>query len=400
MKNSRSPKALLLATLVFALGATTTIASDASGAAKVTSITCYQADATHFNALQHPSKKPVKVAGVNAVCPVGFTPNKYVDFSGMTLNVADTQGFYQLLWGTGVQKGVVDPNKLGFTVHFDELNGPGIVAAVINGADHVTPVVSTASWAEALDNGQVLSAVGINQLVNPGNYWQVLVSPTQYAAGITSAANLAGLKIAYPAGGDSQYVVDSLLRKNHIVLNNYSYSNLSEANALSALMGGSVQAIVVSPVVAAQAQAMGNKVIATGAGIVNGYSPILMTPSAIKNPKTMAMVAAYLYQGALIDKWILNNQTAFTQVIFNAFFAPSPATNGPVGQALSSVLYTTGINRFVPITKALKNELHAEALSLYYDGILQNSPKVLSGFNPVFTQELTYLNSLIGPAAK
>jgi len=400
MKNSRSPKALLLATLVFALGATTTIASDASGAAKVTSITCYQADATHFNALQHPSKKPVKVAGVNAVCPVGFTPNKYVDFSGMTLNVADTQGFYQLLWGTGVQKGVVDPNKLGFTVHFDELNGPGVVAAVINGADHVTPVVSTASWAEALDNGQVLSAVGINQLVNPGNYWQVLVSPTQYAAGITSAANLAGLKIAYPAGGDSQYVVDSLLRKNHIVLNNYSYSNLSEANALSALMGGSVQAIVVSPVVAAQAQAMGNKVIATGAGIVNGYSPILMTPSAIKNSKTMAMVAAYLYQGALIDKWILNNQTAFTQVIFNAFFAPSPATNGPVGQALSSVLYTTGINRFVPITKALKNELHAEALSLYYDGILQNSPKVLSGFNPVFTQELTYLNSLIGPAAK
>lgn len=400
MKTNRSPKALLLASLIFAFGATTTVATGASGAVKVMSITCNQADATHFNAMQHPTKKPVKVVGSNPVCPLGFTPNKYVDISGMTLNVADTQGFYQLLWATGIQKGVVNSSKLGFNVHFDELNGPGIVAAVLNGADHVTPVVSTASWAEALDAGQSLIAVGINQLVNPGNYWQVIVSPAQYAAGTTSAANLAGLKIAYPAGGDSQYVVDSLLRKNHIALNNYSYSNLSEANALAALMGGSVQAIVVSPVVAAQAQAMGNKVIATGEGIINGYSPILMTPSAIKNPKTMAMVAAYLHQGALIDKWILNNQAAFTQVIFNAFFAGSPATNGPVGQALSSVLYTTGVNKFVPISNSLKNELQAEALSLYYDGILQKSPKLLSWLSPVFAQELTYLSALIGTAAK
>ncbi len=85
MKNNRSPKALLLASLVFALGATTTVATGASGAAKVTSITCYQADATHFNALQHPSKKPVQVAGASPVCPQGFTPNKYVNISGMTL---------------------------------------------------------------------------------------------------------------------------------------------------------------------------------------------------------------------------------------------------------------------------------------------------------------------------
>jgi len=42
----------------------------------------------------------------------------------------------------------------------------------------------------------------------------------------------------------------------------------------------------------------------------------------------------------------------------------------------------------------------AEALSLYYDGILQKSPKVLSGFNPVFERELTHLNTLIGPASK
>ncbi len=400
MKFNRSPKSLLLTSIVFALGASTTVVVSGAGAAKITSLTCYQADATRFNALQHPLKKPVQVAGVNAVCPQGFTPNKYVNISGMTLNVADTQGFYQLLWGTGVLKGVVNPSKLGFNVHFDELSGPGIISAVINGADHVTPVVSTASWAEALDAGQSLSAVGINQLVNPGNYWQVIVSPAQYAAGTTSAANLAGLKIAYPAGDDSQYVVDSLLRKNHIALNNYTYSNLSEANALAALAGGSVQAIVVSPIVAAQAQAMGNKVIASGVGILNGYSPILMTPSATKNPKTMAMVAAYLYQGALIDKWILNNQTAFTQVIFNAFFAASPATNGPVGQALSAILYNTGINRFLPISKSIKNEVQAEALSLYYDGILQNSPKVLSWFNPVFERELTYLNTLIGPASK
>lgn len=371
---------------------TVAVATTSAGALAKKTITCYQANETKFNAAKHPTKPAVRVSGAKPVCPANFTTNKYVNYTGRTLHVADQQGFYQLFWNTGIQAGVIHPNQLGFTVHFDELTGPSIIAAVIHGSDDLTSVVSTASWAEALDAGQSLTAVGVNQLVNPQKYWQVLVSAASYSGGLTSAANLAGKKIAYSAGDSSQYVVDSLLHKNHIPLNGYTFENVSESNALSALLTGSVDAIVVSPITAAQAVANGAHVIANGSGIFNGYEPILMTPAGTRNPKTMAMVSAYLYQNSLINRWILDHKAEFTTVIFNAFFASTPSLNNAIGQGLASVLYTAGVNRFTKFTSKITSEMQAESEQLYYDGVLQNRPRILSNISLKLNAELAALS--------
>jgi len=378
---------------VLTLGTVSAVSATA-GAASGTTTVCHQTDATLFNALQGGTTKTVH----GTSCPTGFTTKSYIDLSGNTLNIADQQGFYQLFWATGVQAGVIDPSQLGFTVHFDELAGPAIVSAVVNGADDLTPVVSGLTWAESLDAGQQLKAVGVNQLVNPQNYWQVLVSPSEYAAGVKKASKLAGKKIAFVGGQDSQYVVDRLLAKSHVAPNNYTFVNLPESSDIGALLTGAVDAIVVSPVVAAEAVAHGAKVIANGAGILGGYDPILMTPSATNNPTTMAMVAAYLYDEAKIDRWILHNQSAFTSVIFNTYFAPQPSLNNSLGQGLAATLYQTSVNDFVPFSTKIMGQLDTEMAQLYTDGVLLNSPRIDSNVNLALAPELKALAALVtGP---
>jgi NMT1/THI5 like len=326
-----------------------------------------------------------------ATCPTGYTATPYIDLTGSTLHVADQQGFYQLFWGTGVAAHLFDPTKLPFQVKFDELAGPAIISAVLGGADDITPVTSVATWAETLDAGHQLVSVGVNQLVNPQNYWQVIVTPTAYAAGLKTPADLAGKKVALVVGQDSQYVVDRLLSKNGLTSNDYSLVNLPESSDLAALFSGQVDAIVASPITAAEAIANGGKVIANAAGILNGFDPLLMTPKAAADKKKMAMVAEYLYLGSLVDKWILHNQTAFTTTIFNTFFKPQPTLNNAVGQALASVLYTTGINSFGPYTKSIVTQMQRETDQLTSDGVLVNTFDIASSVNYALTPELQAL---------
>jgi len=361
--------------------------SSANAASMRHTLNCYLADATQFNAMVSAKAKVVK----GTTCPAKYTPNKFVSVAGNQLNIADQQGFYQLFWATGIQAGIVNPATLGFKVHFDELLGPSIVSSVISGSDDITPVVSPAIWAESLDAGQKLTAVAVNQLVNPQNYWQVVVSPAGYQGGLTTPANLAGKKIAYVAGQDSQYVLDRLLASNNVAVNNYTFENLPESSDLAALFGGSVDAIVASPITAAEAVAQGGKVIGNGAGILSGYDPILMTPASVHNAAKMAMVAKYLYVSAQIDHWILTHQAAFTTIIFNTFFAVQPSLNNPVGQALAAVLYQTGVNTFIPFTPAVTKEMGQEAIQLRVDGVLQKTPNLAASIDYSLTPELKVL---------
>ena len=390
MKNVWRNAKFTSAALVLTLGTVSAVDASASAASKATTA-CYQTDATQFNALANGITKMVS----KATCPAGYTLNKYVDVSGSTLNIADQQGFYQLFWYTGVHAGVIDPTKLGFNVHFDELAGPAIVSAVLNGADDFTPVVSGLTWAEALDAGQQLQAVGVNQLVNPQNYWQVIVSPQAYAAGLKTPAKLAGKKIAFVGGQDSQYVVDRLLAKAHVAPNNYTFVNLPESSDIGALLTGAVDAIVVSPVTAAEAQAHGGKVIANASGILSGYDPILMTPAGANDSKKMAMLATYLYAQAQIDRWILKNPAAFTNVIFQTFFAPQPSLNNALGQGLAAVLYQTGVNDFVPFSTKIMSQLDTEMAQMHADGVLLNSPRIDANVNLALTAELKALVNLV-----
>ena len=150
--------------------------------------------------------------------------------------------------------------------------------------------------------------------------------------------------------------------------------------------------------VAAEAVAHGAKVIANGAGILGGYDPILMTPSATNNPTTMAMVAAYLYDEAKIDRWILHNQSAFTSVIFNTYFAPQPSLNNSLGQGLAATLYQTSVNDFVPFSTKIMGQLDTEMAQLYTDGVLLNSPRIDSNVNLALAPELKALAALVtGP---
>jgi hypothetical protein len=364
------------------------VATSSAAAAKTT---CYQTDATHFNAAATGSVKHVS----GKTCPAGYTSTAHINLAGHTLNIADQQGFYQLFWATGVQAGVINPATLGFNVHFDELAGPAIISSVLSGSDDFTPVVSAATWAEALDAGQKLDAIGVNQLVNPQNYWQVIVSPSAYAAGLTTPAKLAHKKIAFVAGQDSQYVVDRLLEKNHIKVSNYTPVNLPESSDIAALLGGAVDAIVVSPITAAEAVANGGKVIANAAGILSGYDPILMRPSETTDPTVMAMTAEYLYAEEQIDHWIVNNQAAFTNVIFNTFFAPQPTLNNALGQGLAAVLYETGVNGFIPFTSKVTNQLDAETAQLHSDGVLVNKFKLEPSIDTALTPELTVLAKML-----
>ena len=390
MKNVWRNAKFTSAALVLTLGTVSAVDASASAASKATTA-CYQTDATQFNALANGITKMVS----KATCPAGYTLNKYVDVSGSTLNIADQQGFYQLFWYAGIQAGVINPAKLGFNVHFDELAGPAIVSAVINGADDFTPVVSGLTWAEALDAGQQLQAVGVNQLVNPQNYWQVIVSPQAYAAGLKTPAKLAGKKIAFVGGQDSQYVVDRLLVKAHLPANDYTFVNLPESSDIGAVLTGAVDAIVVSPITAAEAVAHGGKVIATASGILSGFDPILMTPAAANDSKKMAMLAAYLYDEAQIDRWILKNPSAFTPVIFQTYFAPQPSLNNALGQGLAAVLYQTSVNDFIPFSKTVMTQLDTEMAQLHTDGVLLNSPRIDANVNLALAPELKALAALV-----
>lgn len=391
MKNVWRKATFVSTAMLLTVSAASAIQGSAGAASSKPTITCYPTDATHFNAAATGATKSTTAA----TCPAGYTATPYIDLSGKTLNIADQQGFYQLFWATGVQAHVIDPSKLGFSVHFDELAGPAIISSVINGADDMTPVVSGATWAEALDAGQQLKAVGVNQLVNPQNYWQVIVSPTAYAHGLKTPAKLAGKKIAFVGGQDSQYVVDRLLAKAKVSPTNYTFVNLPESSDLAALFSGSVDAIVASPVTAAEAIANGGKVIGNASGILSGYDPILMTPSEANNATKMAMVAAYLYDEAQIDHWILKNPAAFTNVIFQTFFSVQPSLNNALGQGLAAVLYQTGVNTFIPFSTKVMTQLDAEMQQLHTDGVLQNSPRIDGAVDYALTPELKVLAALV-----
>jgi len=161
------------------------------------------------------------------------------------------------------------------------------------------------------------------------------------------------------------------------------------------VLTGAVDAIVVSPITAAEAVAHGGKVIATASGILSGFDPILMTPAAANDSKKMAMLAAYLYDEAQIDRWILKSPSAFTPVIFQTYFAPQPSLNNALGQGLAAVLYQTSVNDFIPFSKKVMTQLDAEMAQLHTDGVLLNSPRIDANVNLALAPELKALAALV-----
>jgi sulfonate transport system substrate-binding protein len=235
----------------------------------------------------------------SATTPSAKVANPAKKLNGVVLNVGDQAG-------TGAEAvleaaGVINSNNVlrdGLHVKWADFTaGPPILQAIasgsldIGGVGDAPPVFADPASKEVIV-GVLKNSASNAALLVPAN------SP------ITSISQLAGKTVAVGTGTSANYHFLTVLQKAGLKPSQVTADNLSGAAGLEALQGGDVAAFDTWSPFVEDAEAQGDRVIATGPAYGSPYSYQVASSAALKSPAKVLAIRDYLTELDKAYLWV------------------------------------------------------------------------------------------------
>jgi sulfonate transport system substrate-binding protein len=237
-------------------------------------------------------------------------------WGGLTLNVGDqagtgaeavlgAAGYFKLNSGSAVDGVLPDGLKVDFN---DFAAGPPIVQAVNSGADQVGGVGDAPPVFGAAAGYKVAI---VNSLeVKGGKNAALLVAP---GSGITSITQLIGKKIAVGVGTSADYHFLSILNKAGLKPTQFTLVSDTGGTCVSLLNTGAVAACDTwSPYVEDAVLADNDTALYDGSAYGSPWSYDIASETALKKPKYVAAIKAYLTYLNKAYIWVPSHKSAWT----------------------------------------------------------------------------------------
>lgn len=228
-----------------------------------------------------------------------------VDLAKVTLIVGDQKGGSQALLRAA---GLLD--DVDYTLQWQSFtSGPPLLEALNSGAIHVGGVGNTPPIFAA-------AAQGTFQVVQGATYGgegDALLVPA--GSPIRSVADLAGRTVAVAEGSSANFHLLAQLQKAGVSYDDIEVQNLQPADALAAFSAGHLDAWAVWEPYTSQAQIEADaQVLATGDGLVNGYTFQTASRAALDDEATSAALSDYLARIARAQTWAITHQEQWAGV--------------------------------------------------------------------------------------
>ena len=147
---------------------------------------------------------------------------------------------------------------------------------------------------------------------------------------VKSVADLKGKKVAYVSSTTAHYFLLKMLEEAGLSWTDIEPVALSTSDGLSALIGGSVDALASYGNAVISARQNGATTLASAQNILSGNFPIEANPAAIEDPGKHAAIADFLNRLNQYNEWIRANQEKWAGIV-------AENTKQPVEQALQTL---------------------------------------------------------------
>lgn len=219
----------------------------------------------------------------------------------ITVNIGDQAPFF--LFKVAEEKGFLDDafkdDNVTFKSEIFANMGPAIIEAMASG-DVDLSIVGTFPVVNANNNGNEITILASGNYVEDG--FHLVVTP---GSEITSVDQLKGKKLGVATGTAEHMIVLQLLQKYNIS-DQVELVNLSQADALTAVLSGDIDAALFNSGTLAQAENSGAKTIATNKETGLVVNPVIGRKEFVEdNPELTSKFLKVLDETA---KWIDENE--------------------------------------------------------------------------------------------
>ena len=248
-----------------------------------------------------------------------------VDLSKVTLIVGDQKGGSKaLLTAAG------ELDDVPYEIQWQEFtSGPPLLEAMNAGSIHVGGVGNTPPLFAAAADGQFKVVQGATY----GGAGDAIVVPKD--SPLKSVADLKGKKVAVAEGSSANYNLLAQLQDAGLKYSDIEVENLQPADALAAFSSGHLDAWAIWEPFTSQAEVDADaRVLATGDGLVNGYTFQVASDAALDDPATTAALKDYLSRIARAQVWSDSHKPEWAQGLVRGDRArarrspPRPWTSG------------------------------------------------------------------------
>ena len=228
-----------------------------------------------------------------------------VDLSKVTLVVGDQKGGSQALL-----KAAGELDDLPYQVKWEEFtSGPPLLEALNSGSIDVGGVGNTPPLFAAAAHGHFKVVQGATY----GGQGDAILVPK--GSSIHSVADLEGKTVAVAEGSSANYNLLAQLDKAGLSYSDITVDNLQPADALAAFTHHHVDAWAIwEPYTSQGEQDAGGQVLATGQGLVNGYTFQVASDDALDDKATSTALQDYLDRIAKAQQWSKTHQEQWAKV--------------------------------------------------------------------------------------
>lgn len=233
-------------------------------------------------------------------------------------------------------------------------------------------------FASQADRGGNFKVIAVQQA---NTLQQELVIPK--GSPIKTVADLKGKKVAYVSSTTAHYFLLKMLNEAGLEWTDIEPVALPTSDGLSALIGGSVDALASYGNAITSSHQNGATTLASAQNILSGNFPIEASLEAIEDPAKHAAIVDYLKRLKQFNEWIRNNQEKWAGIV-------ATNTKQPVEQALKTLKEgeaqrpTTILG--ISEEAIASNQDIADALQSV--GLLKDKVDVKSYWSDAFTEEL------------
>ncbi|MET3849150.1 ABC transporter substrate-binding protein [Paenibacillus sp. OAE614] len=244
------------------------------------------------------------------------------DLSKVTLKVGQTG------WGNleaGFKEAGLDDTP--YKVEFSVFQGGNLQLEAMAG-DHLdialTSEIPPIFASQAADGGN-LQIIAIQK---SDTLEQELVIPK--GSTVRQVSDLKGKKVAYVKSTTAHYFLVKMLEEAGLNWSDIEPVALSTSDGLSALIGGSVDALASYGNAIISAHQNGATTLASAKDILSGNFPVITTKADIVDPAKHAAIADFLNRLNQYNEWIHNNQKKWAEIV-------AENTKQPLEQALETL---------------------------------------------------------------
>ena len=311
--------------------------------------------------------------GTDSAAPAETTPTGEVDLSGVTLRVADLQGFSSQTFEAAGQL-----DDLPYEIEWAEFpSGPPAIEAMNADALDVGSMADTPEIF-AVSGGVETTIIGGAIPADPAISQMEILAPE--GSGIETVEDLEGHSVAAADQTVLQYFLIAALQDADLSLDDVEAVNLQPADANAAYAAGEVDAFIgIEPLSTIATSQVPSVVVAESADYFLQQGAIVARNGALDDPATAAALGDYVQRQAAASQWLTDNPEEAIDLFSETLGLPeelSAASLGVTGQ------------QWVPLDDAYRERFQEQVDAFVEAGLLPEGLDLASAIDDRFNEQL------------